>query len=420
MQSDTLPTPNNPNQDRARGLPPVTPPSGRHIVQLFVVPALIVVVALGILWVFERLVGGGRTPEQFSKDLKNPNVEVRWRAASDLAQVLLRDQDLATNPVLALELAGMLQTALRDSETPERAWANSRKNRSEEEAVPNKDLVQQWEYLQYLISSLGRFNLPVGVPLLKEIAAREPGAEDEPVRNRRHQAVIALARLGENLQHYQDRVQPHLAGVLPLLEAQGENSYAQSALQYIKERQENRLTTLGVAQTLAQCSRSDDPLLRKYVALALAFWEGSKEDNALMEETLLRLARDDGHGAETEERRIRGLEIRYKAAEVLARKGSDKIQSQFPLLREMLDEEQQQQIFRTRRNIDKTNLGPEEPDELLVYSTVRGALRGLTELHARQPELDLSSFDETLAKLEKSSQKGIQREAKETRLALGK
>ena len=47
-----------------------------------------------------------------------------------------------------------------------------------------------------------------------------------------------------------------------------------------------RSRRLGVDKATARCAAADDPLLRKYVAFALAFWEGTKGENALMEATL--------------------------------------------------------------------------------------------------------------------------------------
>src|SRR5437899_10125524 len=106
-----------------------------------------------------------------------------------------------------------------------------------------------------------------------------------------------------------------------------------------------------------------------------------------MEETLLQLSYDDGHGMAVTEIAIRGVEIRYKAAEGLARRGSDLVVKRFGILEEMLDEERQREIFR----IQAKN-GKETADEVLVTSTVRGALRGLTELRTKKPNLDPSSF----------------------------
>ena len=71
--------------DEPPGLPPVAPPSGKFIVQLFMVPGLIVGLIVCILLLFNWLFGGPRSPEAFLQKLDDPNTEVRWRAAADLA-----------------------------------------------------------------------------------------------------------------------------------------------------------------------------------------------------------------------------------------------------------------------------------------------------------------------------------------------
>ena len=67
------------------GLPPVAPPSGKFILQLFLVPGLIVaglvLVALGLQW----LTGAHRNPEKYLEGLDDPNPEVRWRTAAGTA-----------------------------------------------------------------------------------------------------------------------------------------------------------------------------------------------------------------------------------------------------------------------------------------------------------------------------------------------
>src|SRR5438445_12499109 len=101
-----------PASEPLKGLPPVQAPSGRHIVQLFLVPGLIVAGAVTILLGFSWLAGGSRTPDQFLKNIDSANADIRWRAASDLAQVLKRDETLASDPAFALRLAERLQKAL--------------------------------------------------------------------------------------------------------------------------------------------------------------------------------------------------------------------------------------------------------------------------------------------------------------------
>ena len=43
-------------------------------------------------------------------------------------------------------------------------------------------------------------------------------------------------------------------------------------------------------------AEADDPFLRKLSALALTFWEGTPAENRRIEEALVRLTHDDGHG----------------------------------------------------------------------------------------------------------------------------
>src|SRR5437763_9207205 len=107
--------------DPAKGLPPVVPPSGRFIAQLFLVPGLIVAGAVIVLLGFSWLAGGTRSADAFLRDLDSPNTDIRWRTASDLAQVLKRDESLARDPGFGLKLASLLQQAMAEMDRAERA-----------------------------------------------------------------------------------------------------------------------------------------------------------------------------------------------------------------------------------------------------------------------------------------------------------
>src|SRR5881394_1685814 len=103
------------NHQPDKGLPPVRPPSGRFIVQLFVVPGLIVAVAVLILWGFSWLAGGTASREKYLEGLRSSNPDIRWRTAHELAQVLLRDRKepepkLAVDAGFALDLADLLNS----------------------------------------------------------------------------------------------------------------------------------------------------------------------------------------------------------------------------------------------------------------------------------------------------------------------
>src|SRR4051812_1871056 len=98
-------------QEIARGLPPVTPPSGRFIVQLFVVPGLIVLFVVLLLVGFAYLAHSqaSYSTDYFLRRLDNPNADIRWRAANELAQILNRPEQASlkwkTDARFALDLA---------------------------------------------------------------------------------------------------------------------------------------------------------------------------------------------------------------------------------------------------------------------------------------------------------------------------
>ncbi len=414
------------NQESVKGLPLVAPPSGKFLVQLFLVPGLIVAVALAVVWGFGWLVGGTYSAEQFLKDLRNPNTQVRWRRANDLAQVLPREKSLAANPKFALDLAELVRESLRDNAQNERAWAERSAGGSKSGSdKPDKILQEERDFIQYLIPCLGYLALPTGVPVLQELAlAPDQGGDPENVMLRRRLAALALANLPQNLKYLDSLSADEQQTLLNALEAEGvrgsseRRMLAELSMDYIRARQAGELRALGVDQTLAECVKasnpaSRDPILRERVAFALNLWEGNQEENRRMEETLLQLSYDDGHGAAAEEVPVRGMEIRHKAVEGLARKGSGLVSKRLGILEEMLDEDRQRQNFRMQ-----SKTGREMADEALVASTVRGALRGLSELHRKKPDFDLSSFSSAIEKLLHSSNPDLRAEAERTQIAL--
>src|SRR5262245_13397195 len=154
-----------PSGEPAKGLPPVTPPSGRHIVQLFLIPGLIVAGAVTILLGFSWLAGGARTPEQFLKNIDSTNSDIRWRAANDLAQVLKRDDKLAADPSFGLRLAERLKKAGDELERLEADRDRAASSATEAEAAKARQaIVAQRNYVQYLSACLGNFSVPVGAP----------------------------------------------------------------------------------------------------------------------------------------------------------------------------------------------------------------------------------------------------------------
>jgi hypothetical protein len=276
----------------------VAPPSGRFIVQLFLVPGLIVAVAVLILLGFKFLVGGTRTPEEFLRDLDSPNPDVRWRAASDLAQVLNRPESLAlaSDPKFGLELAKRLGDCLEEIKREEASSIQHKGTQAEKERETAwQVLAPKRHYALFLINCLGNMTIPVGAPLLCDIARNTQGNDPKWTALRRRRAVWALANLGSNLNRFKELSSSEKEAVIATLdrEAQGgkpRGEWAKVAHAYLTEK-----GPLPVDETLVDCAKDDDPFLRVMVAFALKYWDGPE-----VEATLERLARDDGHGVAIE------------------------------------------------------------------------------------------------------------------------
>ena len=162
--------PDSPTTAGLEDLPPVEPPSAGMIVQLFLIPAVIVVVVIGVWALFGQLASSEQNLSQVVADLKTSNQHRRWRAAFNLAQMLEADarlgeegQQLDQNAEIAGELVALLEENLQTT------------NPSSEDL----------EQTAFVIRSLGWFDVTDAVfPALQQVLAVTPppkpaGAEDE-------------------------------------------------------------------------------------------------------------------------------------------------------------------------------------------------------------------------------------------------
>lgn len=142
-------------------LPPVEPPSPGFIVQLFVIPALIVVIMFaiggGIKWLVER----DNNPEAYVNALRRNN-DARWQAAHDLADVLRnpRNAKLKDDVRLAEQLAGILNKEIDDGSL-------------------EKNPIELRVYLCHL---LGEFHSPAVLDVLVKAATTDRDASEDAVR----------------------------------------------------------------------------------------------------------------------------------------------------------------------------------------------------------------------------------------------
>ncbi|MBM4076076.1 MAG: hypothetical protein FJ267_10565 [Planctomycetes bacterium] len=102
-------------QDIADDLPPVQPPSAAFIVQLFVVPALIVLGVVAVWVLFGRIVTRDQDWRKLVVELQSPNTHIRNRAMYGLAEYLRQDRNkedegesLSSNPEIVKGLSEQL------------------------------------------------------------------------------------------------------------------------------------------------------------------------------------------------------------------------------------------------------------------------------------------------------------------------
>jgi hypothetical protein len=424
-----------------KGLPVVEPPSGKFIAQLFLVPLLIVLVLVCFYVFVKWWVDSAFTPGDYLTKLDNPNPDIRWRGAEDLAQVLLRDDQLASDPKFGLDLADRLRAAIKHNAEEEKTSSQGQHKPSKTELDQARASLRPGrEYSLYLTACLGNMTVPIGAPLLAEMAMNKEGSDPWAVFQRRRHALWALANLGKNLKRFDALPEKRRDAVRDELESEsaGSDERAQCARRsqvflWGGDRS-NSLEALGVDKALTACAEDPNPFLREVSALALNFWEGLPAEKARMDDLLVKLTHDNGHGEDIlaglrdEERRIAGyreeeqqtdvpvskipgLTIRFNATIALARRGSDKLR--LGLLQEMLDPA----LLRERFRVTGAD-GKEVPVETLVAKTLEGALEAVAELHRKRPERDLTQFSDKLEALAHDANLTVRSEAERTLRAL--
>jgi hypothetical protein len=456
MSSD--PTPPQPPRPADGGLPPVQPPSGQQILKLFVIPALIVAVLVG-LWLLGPMLTGwfnpGKSADQFLRDLDSTNEEVRYRAASDLAQMLPRKEkraeELSRDVDLCLGLTKRLADALDGSAEAEKSFASRFESMKEEDKLRElKALDRDRNLITYLAASLGHVSIPVGVPLLGRMATQTEGMEPDALSERRRRALFALATLGEKVRHYDELPDDVKADCEDKLEQASKRSgetgkAARVALDGLRARRAGKATTFGVAAILDRTAADSDPYVRQLTAFAANFWKGTAEEEKVIDAFLVALSNDAGVGSdrlaeqqgrnpETKQFRAvtktKGYNVRVDATLALARRGSPNVP--MGMLKEMLDLEKLREVFVIEQQASpekkKSFLGiwswteeavpAEKPNEPLVVLTATEALKAVAELHAKRPQADLTGLLSLIEALEKSDNAGLASQATKTREAL--
>lgn len=280
--------------ENEKGLPPVAPPSGRFIAQLFLVPGLIVTFAVLFILGLNYLFVEARDADHYLQRLKDANPDIRWRAAHDLAQELKRPESkLRANPDFALGLAERLSAAIEELQQKEAVIAKQVKGLSaqQQDVAWMKAKVER-DYAGFLASALGDFVVPVGIPLLSRMALDTSSPDLKGNTDQRRKAVWSLGNLGENLKAFAKLPAERQGEIKDYLREQAAGSddraqWAREGLRYLQPTP----SADGVVDVLARCARDDDRFLRRLTALVLNFWDSPRTESILLE-----LTRDDGHG----------------------------------------------------------------------------------------------------------------------------
>jgi HEAT repeat protein len=256
-------------------LPPVEQPSARFIIQLFVVPALIVIMIVALWLAFNWLV---RSTEQGPKELiqgieQGPNV-ARWQRARELADLLQdkRYPEFRQSHESATELARMLNREIDQAQ------------------MADEDIA----FRKYLVRALGEFDVEEGTDALLKAAKTNRNPADQKVRDA---AIQAIAVRIYNLSKLNPPVQLATAELEPtLLELAGDTDPV------IRFQAAYALGQLGTPAAIKQLQAMvDDPDAgtRYNAAVALAHRGDVKSIDTLTE--MLDMSEQAGVRNETED-----------------------------------------------------------------------------------------------------------------------
>ncbi len=190
MNEDRMQTPPQDISPDQR-LPPVEPPSARFILQLFLIPASIVLIIVGVWLAFNWLAQMGNDPYAYLQALER-DTTVRWQAAVNLADALRdpRNVHLRKDAAVAGRLASML-------------------DREIDSGAMDDDALK---LRIYLCNALGEFQLStIAAPPLVKAASTE---RQEPEKYVRFAAVKALAVLMTDAPDFQRDAHPEVLTVL--------------------------------------------------------------------------------------------------------------------------------------------------------------------------------------------------------------
>ena len=173
-------------------LPPVEVPTAGFILQLFIIPAIIVVIIATVWLLFSWVAHLGSSPEKLVQDLVRGG-DHSWQTAWNLAKELQKPGNAGFRQ--NQELASRLATLLQDTLEVPYPTGNSPQDQSERKAAIQSRV--------FLCRALGEFELSLVIPALAAAAKREDyvaqSADDFGDNYVRQSAIEAIAVLAQNV-----------------------------------------------------------------------------------------------------------------------------------------------------------------------------------------------------------------------------
>jgi hypothetical protein len=154
--------------------------------------------------------------------------------------------------------------------------------------------LKQRSFVQYLCNCAGNLRVPVSSEALADLSRKPVVSDPKTGALLQRQAVWSLATLGDNRRNFRDLPEERQAEVLGKLDAESD-PLARRAADSLRGR-----GSPAAVEGLLAAAMADDPFVRKLAAHALTFWDGPPAENRRIEDALVRLAHDDGHGSSVE------------------------------------------------------------------------------------------------------------------------
>lgn len=265
-------------------LPPVQPPSAGFILQLFLIPALIIAVIVGVVFVFGLMASSQDNWRELVQDIGSPNEHIRWRAAMGLAQMLPLDEkrgeegeNLVQKREVAEALCGLLDEELQ-------------------RAAPDDEQVETQAFLARAVQLL---RVPdVVVPTL--IRAIDADQDDEVRKNGLAAIAIVADRASTAGQPLDDELTAAL--VEKLIDISAETSTDKAALmRQMAAFDLGMLKSDAATQRLEVLLYDSDAATRANAMIGLAR-QGNPQGYPVMVEILERAAQPAGEGEDAFER----------------------------------------------------------------------------------------------------------------------